>query len=295
MNRSKIALVMMAVMVAAICAMTPANIPASDPNSCSQFLSSSPELPPHIQEDLVSNTKSDKASRILLDAIAKNDVTSVCDLLMAGVDSNSVVDDEVSALGMAAARRHSKLVQILLEFGADPNLVPTNSIFTPLLVAAYNGDVQTAELLLDHGADIRLKGSQGDLAACTAAQRNNHEFLKLLHSVGADLSIRGRNGMTPLHCAALVGAEESIGYLISRSVNTDMLDDFDRTPLMYLVIGERMDLARKLIDCGADVRVSTKNGETALNFFDRKKFPEAADYISTASEREGSDKLRCPY
>lgn len=282
-------------MVAAVCAMAPVNISASSPMSCNQFLSSSPELQPHIKEDRALNAKSDTAPKILLDAIAKNDIASVCVLLMNGVDPSSVVDDEVSALGMAAAKRHSNIVQILLEFGADPNLLPTNSIFTPLLVTAYNGDIQTAELLLDHGADIGLKGSQGDVAVCIAAQRNNHEFLTLLRSVGADLNMRGRNGMTPLHCAALVGAEESIRYLISQSVNADMLDDFDRTPLMYLVIGERMELARSLIDCGADVRVSTKNGETALNFFDKNKYPKTADYISTASEHEGSEKSRCPY
>lgn len=295
MHRVKTVLLLIVVFLAPIFAMMPAKIAAANSNSCSQFLSSSRALTPQIKDNLVANAKSDRAPRILLDAIAKNDITSVCVLLMSGVDPNSVVDEEVSALGMAAARTHSHLVQVLLEFGANPNLLPTNSIYTPLLVTAYNGDVQTAELLLDHGADTSLKGSQGDLAVCTAAQRNNYEFLKLLYSVGADLNMRGRHGMTPFHCAALVGAEETIGFLISQSVNMDVFDDFDRTPLMYLVIGERMDLAMKLIDCGADIQASSRSGKTALNFVNRTKFPETADYMSTASGSADSYKSRCPY
>eukprot|EP01031_Cornospumella_fuschlensis_P034338 gene34338-41566_t len=74
-----------------------------------------------------------------------------------------------------------------------------------LWAAAKGGNTQDCESLVEIGADINFKGTNGDtplLAACRAGHTETVAFL-LAH--GADANIPGADSMAPIHVAASRG------------------------------------------------------------------------------------------
>jgi ankyrin repeat protein len=53
-----------------------------------------------------------------------------------------------------------ELVEVLLKHGADVHkeLGPSRNKCTPLMVAAYSGDLEICKLLVKHGAIVEAKG-----------------------------------------------------------------------------------------------------------------------------------------
>jgi ankyrin repeat protein len=64
-------------------------------------------------------------------------------------------------------------VKSQLAWGANPNARTFWSLDTPLQWAAQNGQVNTAKLLLAHGADINQKGGDDKTALMDAPFRRN--------------------------------------------------------------------------------------------------------------------------
>jgi len=69
--------------------------------------------------------------------------------------------DEQSALKAAVAGGHARLVEILLQEGADPNSVGHEKR-AALTIAVELGNVQITKLLLDKGAGINVLTSATD-------------------------------------------------------------------------------------------------------------------------------------
>src|SRR5512142_2111643 len=86
-------------------------------------------------------------------------------LVRAGASVNSTSRNrlKVAPLQSAAAGKHHKIVRMLLDHGADPNVREANG-FTPLHAAAQNDDIETIRMLLLGGADLTIKSANGQTA-----------------------------------------------------------------------------------------------------------------------------------
>lgn len=102
-------------------------------------------------------------------------------LLKAGAAPNSSARNGLKAapLHSAAAGKHIRIVNLLLQHGADPNLREQNG-FTPLHAAAQNGDVETIRALLLGGADLTLKSIDGKTAMDVAMDAGHEKATVLL-------------------------------------------------------------------------------------------------------------------
>ena len=88
-------------------------------------------------------------------------------LLERGAEVNLVARNatiHVTPLHSAAAGSHAAIVKLLLERGADPNAAQDGG-FTPLHSAAQNDDRESAEALLEAGADPSLVNAEGKTPA----------------------------------------------------------------------------------------------------------------------------------
>jgi ankyrin repeat protein len=145
-----------------------------------------------------------------------------------------------NALMWAISYRSPDIARVLIERGADINTrtymlkdeeeytplelegymgAPVKAVpmggYTPLLFAAKVGDVATAKLLIDKGADINvISGTDGSPLIMAASQANENLALYLLEA-GADPNAVDANGMTALHYALRDGIKVLHGEIIT--------------------------------------------------------------------------------
>ena len=87
-------------------------------------------------------------------------------------------------LHYAAFEGRTEVVRYLLEKGADKD-APAPNGFTALMLAARGGHIDTARLLLYEDADLTVRGPKGETALGIARERKNQEIVDLLRRAGA--------------------------------------------------------------------------------------------------------------
>lgn len=87
---------------------------------------------------------------------------------------------------MCTASENPKLVQLLLDHGADPDIGGDNDWRTPLQVAVHREDEKNVELLLKRGADPSIQGGVDGNALKTARKSGNATILRVLLEWGAE-------------------------------------------------------------------------------------------------------------
>lgn len=102
---------------------------------------------------------------------------------------------------------------------------------TALFVAAREGNLEIAQLLISEDADVNEKDEDGFTPIYWASLRGNTEILKLLISEGADVNSKNADGETPLHEAAAEGQYEAAEILITNGADVNAKDNEGNTPL----------------------------------------------------------------
>ena len=122
-------------------------------------------------------------------------------LLARGADVDAATaSTRETALMWAVAERHRDVVRALVARGADVHPQPGQA-FSPLIAAARNGDIETAELLLAAGAGVNETGSDGAHPLAYAVVVGRSAFAHFLLERGADPN-GAVDGVTALHAAA---------------------------------------------------------------------------------------------
>jgi ankyrin repeat protein len=162
------------------------------------------------------------------------------------------------------------VVEVLLEFGADPNRKSSwwAGGFHPL----YGASPQVAERLLAAGAVVD---------ACAAAHLDRIDLLsQMLIDDPSCANERGGDGQTPLHFAR---SREVVDLLLAAGADIDARDVDHRSTAAEWMVDSRGDLARYLVERGATADVFLA---AALGFVDKARALAAAD-ASVLSLRTG--------
>lgn len=70
---------------------------------------------------------------------------------------------------------------------------------------------------------------------------------------------------SPLHRASMEGNIKEVERLIKKGADVNILDNWNRTPLMYACKGNYYEVAKALIDNGADIHATDSTGMTAAH------------------------------
>ena len=118
-------------------------------------------------------------------AVYHSPVAFIRELLELGADPSPEHDDGfpplIAALWQPSRRDTNDVVRVLLAFGADPNQRGHND-YGPLHVAAVEGNVEAARMLLEAGADpdVRTRIDDHETPAELAARKGDDRMSSLL-------------------------------------------------------------------------------------------------------------------
>ena len=118
---------------------------------------------------------------------------------------------------MAAARHgHSRIATVLVDKGADVHAKTSNG-WTALHYASSEGHAGIAAMLLENSADVQAKTNGGYTSLLLACHRGHGALATmLLDKGGADVQTKNRHGETPLQWARRRGQTEIVAVLLDK-------------------------------------------------------------------------------
>jgi ankyrin repeat protein len=185
----------------------------------------------------------------------------------------------------AANLGDARMVKMLLNAGAEPEGANQDGR-TALMRAIKRNDLPVVEMLIKAGANVTAIvkfHNQTPLMWAAAAPKNAGEMVKLLLAKGADVKPRALysdwpsqitsepraqyrpvGGLTALLYAARDGCYDCVEEMIAAGADVNMPTPEGVTPLMLALDNEHNDVAKLLLDRGANPHVWDWWGRTAL-------------------------------
>ncbi|MEM6429494.1 MAG: ankyrin repeat domain-containing protein [Deinococcota bacterium] len=207
-------------------------------------------------------------------------------LIEAGADVNAANNGDFTALMQASycnepwhnhpypypyEQETLEVASLLLAADADVNATTSRLRNSALHYAVRYGFADLVNLLIDSGADIEAKASDGirtpifDTAYSTFCTENK-ETLRALLEAGVDVNAQYHNGITPL---MQWGDPEGIRLLLEFGADPEIQDRFGHTAIIYMLETDRCGGFASgayfvLKEAGADLTVRTQYGKTLL-------------------------------
>jgi ankyrin repeat protein len=201
----------------------------------------------------------------------------------------------------AAAENHPEVVRVLIAHGADVHGKTKAARFTPLLFASRNGASDAVNVLLSSGADVNESSADGTTPLIATTYTGHWGLAKVLLDHGADPN-RSDAGYTALHWAAgswendisgnlgpdgyeWIGGRgpgklELVKALLAHGADANArlkkhpprygygsgsrLNFAGATPFVLAALGGEASIMRELLAAGADPKLTTDDGSTAL-------------------------------
>lgn len=223
----------------------------------------------------------------LVDAVREGNLATMKAALDSGANPNTKDAEGTPAVMIATLYASAPALELLLDRGADPNAF--NAAHASALIWAA-GDADKVRTLLSKGADPNLRSGPGRTALLTAASRDgSYEAVKMLVEKGADINAKdslegfvwsGGGGATPLIEAAKTRDIRTVRYLLDHGADVNAKDHVGGTALSQAALRGSTDIARLLIERGADVHVKVSRWElTPLIMAAQRESVEMVDLL----------------
>jgi len=229
----------------------------------------------------------------------RGDREAVRALLQKGVEIDAAQPDGMTALHWAARRDDVETAAVLLRAGARVTAATRYGIL-PLYLASVNGSAAMIDLLLKAGADANAATPGGETALMTAARTGRTDAVTLLVDRGANVNAREAvRGQTPLMWAVLENHQAVVRLLLARGADVNAQTNVSvpdgtsgkpeatsgdigahgpgiyrsravpspsgaMTSLHFAARDGRLEMARILLDAGADIDRRSANGTGPL-------------------------------
>jgi ankyrin repeat protein len=212
---------------------------------------------------LVWQSANRAAASELHDAVNAGDLALVQTLLSGGANVNEL-DLFGTPLHGAAARGYVEIARVLIDAGADleAEVVASQDKSHPLHSAASGGHVAMAALLIERGAKVDSRDSRGYTPLIVAITNGRAETAQLLLNAGADpIAEESTYHDTSLHLAALMNLPEMGKLLLAKGVDINLRSNHNgETPLFYATVERSFEMVAFLLSEGADPNIPDKSG-----------------------------------
>ena len=230
----------------------------------------------------------DKQGRTVLDvAVTVGNFKMVKWVLENGGDPNRN-DGKFSALSQACWDDHFEIASILLKYGANPNFKSFLKT-TPILDAIeMANDERLALMLVEHGADVRVRSENGETLLHLAAANRMDKLVVCLLKKKLKVNSEDNEGWTPLF--------EPIDFktalvLLENGADPNHLAHDGSTPLMWAARRGSEAIIRLLLKHGANPEIRNRNGEDAVDFALKNKNVRIARLLNSGEVPAGMKEL----
>lgn len=164
-----------------------------------------------------------------------------------------------NALQAASSDGHEKVVQMLIDAGANVN-AQGGYHGNALQAASTNDHNKVVQMLIDAGADVNAQGGFYGNALQAASIRGHENVVRILIDEGANTNARRRIYGNALYAASRGGHENLVRILIDAGANVNARGGFYGSALKAALVSGHEEMAQILIDAGAvDQEKSTED------------------------------------
>jgi ankyrin repeat protein len=191
-----------------------------------------------------ANAFDHQGDTLLHKAVRLQELDVVKLLLKCGADANVRGTSRPTPLHETVGSGNLEFAQLLLSHGADVNALDYFGD-SPLHEALHPRNIGLSEFPVDSDPDVIAWRNQCFMLWLCASQQRNYATAQLLLEHGADVNSRGWHH-NPLYLASLGGSLDLSRLLIEHGADIDAQDDDGRTPFSIALANGHRKLARFL-------------------------------------------------
>lgn len=230
------------------------NIP---PNSNEQFKALLGQMDPHVWTH-VKNKDASTAGHVAA-LLGNTEVLDTCHR------HSAIVKNKIGSYPIHFAVTCKETLQWLLtHYPQHINHVNNNGT-TPLMLVVRYGTVECTRALIQAGANINQPNAQSGVPPIIlATAADSVECVRALLQAGADLRYRCPNNLDVVGAAVVHNSVQCMQFLIEQKM--DIERDYNGYSALILAASmKHVEIAKMLIDAGANVNRISKEGKTALS------------------------------
>lgn len=159
---------------------------------------------------------------------------------------NKARDDDWTPLDSAAWNGNAETALLLLEKGAKVDSVGED--WSPIHMACENGHMETFRVLLEHNADITRTDHRGWTLLHEMCFFDRRHFVRLIVDKGVYINPTTVDGQTPLHMACELGYKELSLFLLENGADPNKATNDGVTPLVVACKKGYKEIARILVE-----------------------------------------------
>lgn len=172
----------------------------------------------------------------------------------------------ITPLQAAVTADQTAAAAVLLRHRADTEVGAVEGK-TPLMEAAFRGNVEMVRLLLQAGARPNVRARDGHTALSYGVLgQAGLPLLELLLRAGAEPNMGTFEKTFPLHVAAVMASPEIVAALLNARARVDVANKDGLTPLMLAASAGKVDVVQLLLSRGANRGLLDLSGRSATDY-----------------------------
>ncbi|PKL45038.1 MAG: hypothetical protein CVV41_02820 [Candidatus Riflebacteria bacterium HGW-Riflebacteria-1] len=222
---------------------------------------------PQLSGETASGTAIIQQRADLVKAMVDKRWVSVRRLLRAGAPADGADARGNTLLMLAMSHQKWDIVNELLAMDVPIRVANSDGV-TALHLAAKGGRRTLLRNLLARGAPVDAEDNAGRTPLFSALEKPSISVLEVLTNAGANLNHRDGKGKTPLAVAAEGGHKSTTAFMFlgRRGANPNLPDKEGNTLAFFAVRHQRVDLLKRVLALGGDIRAINAEGWSPLVF-----------------------------